>query len=513
MRADSPQPPRIARLLLGIGVAAAALLALPAASGATVAGLNGRIAFEKSEQTGEFEFQSGVWSMNPDGSGTTKLSGAESASDGAYSADGAILAFVRLGRIVVATTEGSGEHVVANSTSHRESATTWRQNFHPPAHPSQTLAWAKVNESREVVDEKYDPNFAPNDNLALVHYTGTFVSREYCPVSGDGATTCSSGSEFENECIDCGSSIEAIDPTTGALRGVLAARETGVSKSDPSFSVTGALAYKQESEAEEDVEKIVVVSASGAAPVAVAVGVEADEPDFSPDGSRIIFRSGRHQFSIVPTAGGAAAAINVPPPPGDEFWAASSPIWSPDGTLIAFADLGSPPDSPALGRYTDGGVFLMHPDGSGVAQIKGELAEPTSWQPILRPPAPPAVRARAVKGKKKLKLSRKGVAVVGKVVCGSSPCALKASGAKLKLGRKKYAVKATLAKTLTPGASGQVKVKVGGKALTALKAKHAGKLALSVAVTDAAGAEKLAFTPKLLAPAAKAGKAKHQPSP
>jgi hypothetical protein len=111
--------------------------------------------------------------------------------------------------------------------------------------------------------------------------------------------------------------------------------------------------------------------------------------------------------------------------------------------------------------------------------------------------------ARAVKGKKKIKLNKKGIAVVGKIVCGSSPCALKVGKSKLKVGKKRYGVKALTATSLAAGATAPLKIKVKGKALAALKAKHRGLLTLDLAVTDATGTQSLPFKPKIVPPATK----------
>jgi hypothetical protein len=283
------------------------------------------------------------------------------------------------------------------------------------------------------------------------------------------------------------------------LFATLVPKTAGVYLEAPTYSPSGAVAYVRGTDGGEG-HQLVLLPSPGAAPTTLASG-EVNEPDFSPDGSRIVFTSGRHDIGIVAASGGTPTVIPVSPPVAtDKVWTTESPVWSPDGSLIAFANLGAPGGG-GLERYSDGGVTLMHPDGSGMTQIQGDATVPTGWQSLpLPPPPPPVVRARAVKGKKKVRLSKKGVGVVGKIVCGSTACAPKATGAKLKVGKKRFSVKAIVPKSVLPGATAVLKVKVKGKALTALKDQHAGKLTLRVAVAEGGGTEVLPFTPKLLPP-------------
>src|SRR5699024_288666 len=122
----------------------------------------------------------------------------------------------------------------------------------------------------------------------------------------------------------------------------------------------------------------------GAASLPLVAG-EAGEPDFSPDGTRIVFAHGRHEIGIVSVAGGTPTYVTVPPPePGTTIYSVQSPIWSPDGSAIALGDIGA---KAGLERYSQGGVFLMRPDGTGLSQIESGAAVPTGWQPLPRPAA------------------------------------------------------------------------------------------------------------------------------
>ncbi len=506
MSVESASGARLARLVLGVAAVAAALLALPAASSATMPGLNGRIAFNQLVPGEGGNELVGIWSMNADGSGAGRLSSLEGSDSAIYSPDGGRIAFEHEEQIWVAAADGSGARVLIDNADHTETRTRWEQNVENP-NTHETFPWARIEEHRDSFDGRFGPKFSPNGGALIVdHFIGTEISSFICKVSGDEDDDCNfeEGKETifsEEDCEDCGSSIETIDSNTGAPLATLVPRVVGLFNYGPTYSSTGAIAFNQQEE-DSDEEKIVVIASPGAPPVTVASSNGfAGEADFSPDGTRLAYVLNDHTVAIVAAGGGAVTTVNLPQPdPGLDRWFAAVPIWSPDGTRLAVGDYGFDQENNRLG-----GVYTMAPDGAGLTQIRGDGATPTSWQPIPRPPAPvtPVVRPRSVKGKAKLKLSKKGVAVVGKVVCGSSPCALKATKAKLKLGKKSYGVKAVLAKSLTPGATGGVKVKVKGKALTALKAKQGGKLALTIAVSDAAGSESLAFGPKLLPPAAK----------
>jgi hypothetical protein len=103
------------------------------------------------------------------------------------------------------------------------------------------------------------------------------------------------------------------------------------------------------------------------------------QPTWSPDGSRIAFTSlptsgGPVVISVVNADGSEKVALT--PVPGNN----SQPSWRSDGTQIAFT------------RYTNEGsteIFVMHSDGSEPANLTNNSAwdDGPSWQPVsLRPP-------------------------------------------------------------------------------------------------------------------------------
>lgn len=497
------------KLLLGLVGVAGAMLVLPAVSGATMPGSNGRIAFDKAVPKGEFETENGIWSINPDGSGLLQLVGGEKdSSEGTYSPDGSRLVFGRFDELWTAAADGSGARVLSSGNDRETERTRWVHGYEDPD-TTEEFTWVKIREEREERDAYLEASFSPDETaLAVVHYTGAYVIQHVCETTGDGNDCSGSYNEVEFFCEDCYSSIDAINSVTAAPLGTLVPRSTTSYLDRPAYSSTGALAYEEVPNGEFDHRQIRVVPSPGAPSVLVVSG-QVGEPDFSPDGSRIAFASGRHEIGIVSAAGGQPSYISPPQPePDSDVYSVRSPIWSPDGSTIAFGNIGGKASEM---RYTQGGVYLMHPDGSGIVRVQGDATVPTAWQSIPippSPPAPPAVRARAVKGKKKIKLNRKGVALVGKIVCGSSPCALKSTKSKLMVGKRRYGVKAVVAKSLAAGATAPVKIKVKGSALAALKAKHRGLLALNLSVTDATGTQALTFKPKVVPAANKHHKKK-----
>ncbi len=108
--------------------------------------------------------------------------------------------------------------------------------------------------------------------------------------------------------------------------------------------------------------------------------VEGRDPAFSPDGTRIAFRTGdpnqpgglETRINIIDVDGTGMEAYQ-PVKDGEASGESGPPVWSPDGSLIAFDTLG--------------GIYVMRPDGTDVREVthyEGPLAcydlEP-SWSP------------------------------------------------------------------------------------------------------------------------------------
>ena len=106
-------------------------------------------------------------------------------------------------------------------------------------------------------------------------------------------------------------------------------------------------------------------------------GIDFD-PDFSPDGRRIVFRTSRGRYASDPHGIGLEGifVVNVrmrrerqiQPRTGGLF-----PAWSPNGRKIAFSGL------PRRGATVDT-IHLMNPDGSHVVDL-GAPGECATWSP------------------------------------------------------------------------------------------------------------------------------------
>jgi hypothetical protein len=112
--------------------------------------------------------------------------------------------------------------------------------------------------------------------------------------------------------------------------------------------------------------QVAVVDADGANELVVAAGANAD---WSPDGRNLVFQANDRLWVAEARAGTRAVAIT--PPPSDTF-RATSPAWSPDGSLIGFAS----------GQCT----YVVHPDGSGLRLVEctSKFAMPVGWSPGSR---------------------------------------------------------------------------------------------------------------------------------
>jgi TolB protein len=113
----------------------------------------------------------------------------------------------------------------------------------------------------------------------------------------------------------------------------------------------------------DDFSDVRVINPDGTGDVQVAAA--ARQPDWSPDGQRIVFArsvGSDTQVHVMNADGSGLTQLTFPP--GNAFW----PTFSPDGQRIAFT------------RFPGGTLWVMNADGSDSNQILTGAAEP-DWSP------------------------------------------------------------------------------------------------------------------------------------
>jgi len=477
-------------------------------------GLNGKVTYSSGTA-----YVTSIWSANADGSSPTQLTTGSSDYGPSYSADGGRIAFGREDGVYVMNSDGSGLTRLTVSSGSSSSNTEWEENYDDPR-STDVIPFVRIQTYTETWQRTNSPAFSPDGSqLAVSESKGTYTSKSICAVEALDDPECISsygsteGSYFnyESNCAGCSSHIITISSTTGAVTGEVTPPSSTNEDYGPTYAANGALAFSRWSGPSS---KILVVSSPGAAAVPVTSGPNDRSPDFSPDGSRIVFEHGSREFGLVGAGGGPVTLLSaLPLPPGTTNSYVSSPAFSPDGSRIVF-------ERGAFGSSgkIDSGLYTMGVDGTGLTKIVNEAYGP-DWQSVAPPPPPTPASGKAKKGA--VKLNKKYQAVIGTIVCGSSPCKLKVLSALLKVDEPKstgkkhgdgkastaskkaknagkaYSVKVKVPKKLAPGKKGVVKVTVTGKALAALQQAGKGALTVKVAVTEGLGKKVLTFKPTL----------------
>lgn len=454
-------------------------------------GVTGRIVYASGDT---YSYSSAaIWSSNPDGGSPTLLAQGPNATAPSYAPNGRRIAFGREGGVAVMLEDGSGLTQLLDSGHSQSEQTKWVQNYDDP-YSANIIPVVRVQTYTSEWHTFDHPAFSPDGSQLAVSETGREqFNRNICAVEALNDQSCLYGSgsyfNFEHGCNECGSHLIAIDSSTGSRVGALTSRVDDRRDTNPTYSVDGKLAFARSNQGSGP--SIFVIDTPGASPRRVSFGQNDRAPDFSPDGSKIVFSHAYSDIGLIGVDGGAVQLLPLRPIPDGLGGYVNSPAFSPDGTQIAFR----------RGVYgwegqNESGLFTMALDGTGFTRIAADGYAP-SWQPL-----PPKRRAVGRARKGKIRLSRRGRAKVGTVTCGSSRCALKVTSAKLKVGKRSCRVRTRLARRLAPGQVAGLGVKVYGRCFALLKKAGKGRLVTRIRVIDGLGRKKLRLKATLVPPKA-----------
>jgi len=508
-------------LVLGSIAAALAVAVLAVAGsdegGASFPGANGRIAYAY----GDSAYEDAIWTANADGTSPTKLTTGTSDREPSFSPDGSRIAFERESSVMVMNADGSGvTELVPGSRSFGSRPTRWEANYRDPENPSLVIPFVKIEYITTTWHEDSHPSFSPDSSqLVVAESSGTQIESIVCAVATSGGEECleygstGSYSNYEVHCEGCVANIVTVSASTGAPIAQVTAPSSGYEDYEPTFSATGAIAFTRWTPAAG--WSIYEVPAGGGAAAKLTSGPDDYAPDFSPNGSQIVFAR-LEGLGLIAGSGGPVTRIPVPLPAGAQTGYSTTPVFSPDGSKIAFQHyvyFGH-------GLRPENGIFTIAPNGTGLAKAV-DLGNHPSWQPVAPAPPPsaqqvtppaaaPSVPAASRPVKGEVSLRKSGTGTIGTIVCGTSSCTVKVLSATLKVGKKKCPAKVTVPGSLAAGKSGKVTVAVKGKCLAALRKAKKGKVVARLSVTEGSGSKTLNFDSILTPPKAKKPKHHHK---
>jgi hypothetical protein len=124
---------------------------------------------------------------------------------------------------------------------------------------------------------------------------------------------------------------------------------------------------------------IYIANADGSGQTRITTGLDAVEPDWSPDGAKLAFTAYGGQIFAMNVNGSNVAQLT-------SRSSNSQPVWSPDGKKIAFTTWRDEPDSNGcfVSPPCNVEIYTMNPDGTGQTNLTNDpdWDELPDWQPL-----------------------------------------------------------------------------------------------------------------------------------
>jgi dipeptidyl aminopeptidase/acylaminoacyl peptidase len=521
----------IAAVVVFLGIGALALAAAESGQ-AAYPGPGARIAFVREGTQG-----TEIFTAAADGTDEAPLTSGPGDREPTFSADGRRIAFNRRGAIATMKADGTKQQVLASGAeSSPTTVTTYEEEVENPT-TSEMIQFVKVETTTTTFTQYEHPSFSPDGSrIAVAQTNGNEVETFSCAVETASGTDCIEEGEpggyesRESTCPDCTQNIVALDSSTGAFLGDLTAPSNDYFDEDPTYAADGEIAFDRTEPNTLQIgggteESMIYTLDSSGITTPVSPGPLDRQPDFSPDGSEIVFTEEATE-ELGFSAGGTVRSESIPGAPDAEATFVGSPIFSPDGGVVLFTR-----EDENEEEEIETGVYSIPSAGGSPTLVVADAREP-AWQPVvpapeppesLEPPATPAppvtgstgqdttkppattppVRGATVRVKHgRVKLDGKDQETVGSVACGTSTCTIAPVSATLRVGpivkpsrpqpAKRCRATVVAPTTLAAGETASVAVRVGNATcLERLEARGMGKLWVVVRVSDASGTHML----------------------